>query len=561
MGSGRRLSPSWVLAVVGAGAFVAALDQTVVVTVLPSVMLDLKVPITELDRAAWIVTAYLLGYTAAMPLVGRIADVYGYSRVYRASLVVFILGTILVAVAPNLEWMVAARVVQAVGGGATVPIGMAIASAQVPVERQGLALGIVGGAAEAGSMLGPAYGGAIVALFPEWSPGALLGSFLPGGSWRWIFWLNVPQAALIFLALLWLSCEGPPAARVPVSTAGGPRRDDQRRPGSRVDYLGGALLVALLATLSLALSREGLFTLSSAEPFIIGASALLLAGALALYWSPAGARLRAYILAPWRSLWGQRSRRDMEDDHQGVWQPLLAPALFRSAVFLSSNLAQLMVGVSLIIAMVTVPLLANTVMGQPPITGAMWLLRMTAPIPVGAVAGGYLLSTRLPVAGRSVGVRQLMVAGLALTSAGLFLASGWQLDLGEPELTLHLAMTGFGFGLVISPIMVRALGAVGEDYRGTAASLVVVSRMLGMTLGLAALSAWGVEHFQAMTAGWEFPVPHPGESSEAAQARMVEFNDRLIAAGLSLYQSFFRIAATVAAVAVVPALFMREGGE
>ncbi len=157
-------------------------------------------------------------------------------------------------------------------------------------------------------------------------------------------------------------------------------------------------------------------------------------------------------------------------------------------------------------------------------------------------------------------MRQVTLAGLALSAAGLFQASRWPLGLGEPELTLHLAITGLGFGLVIAPIMVRALGSVGDDYRGTAASLVVVSRMLGMTLGLAALSAWGVEHFQAMTAGWEFPLPQPGETAEAAQARLVEYNNRLIAAGLSLYHSFFRIAGVVAALAVVPALFMREDG-
>ena len=436
------------------------------------------------------------------------------------------------AVAPNLEWMVAARVVQAVGGGATVPIGLAIASQVSSPQRRGLALGIVAGAAEAGSMLGPVYGGAIVALFPSSPPGALLGSLLPGGSWRWIFWLNVPQAALLFLALLWL-----------------PNRPNRE---SGVDYPGGALLVAVLAVLSLALSREGLFTLASATPFYLGAVGLLLLAGLAFYWSPAGAAVRELLPGG-----GQRRAR----------QPLLAPVLFRSVAFLSANLTQLMVGVSLIIGMVTVPLLANTVMGQTPFTGALWLLRMTVPIPVGAVLGGYLLSPRLPVLGRGLGVRQVTLAGLALVACGMFLASGWPLDVGEPQLTLHLAMTGLGFGLVIAPItsvalsagMVRALGAVGDDYRGTAASLVVVSRMLGMTLGLAALSAWGVEHFQAMTAGWEFPLPQPGETAEATQARMIEYNSRLVDAGLSLYHSFFRIAGVVAVTAVVPALFMRGG--
>ena len=529
----RTIPPSLALAVVSAGVFVAALDQTVVVTVLPSVMRDLKVPITELDRAAWIVTAYLLGYTAAMPLIGRIADVYGYSRVYRASLLVFILGTSLVALAPNLEWMVAARVVQAVGGGATVPIGMAIASQVSSPQRRGLALGIVGGAAEAGSMLGPVYGGAIVVLFPSSSPSSLLWSLLPWGGWRWIFWLNVPQAALLFLALLWL-----------------PNRPNRE---ARVDYLGGALLVAALVALSLALSQKGLFTLASATPFYIGGVGLMLVAALAFYWSHPGPPGRAGGLRLLRSfLPGGRQ-------HRG-WQPLLAPVLFRSVAFLSANLTQLMVGVSLIIGMVTVPLLANTVMGQTPFTGALWLLRMTVPIPIGAVLGGYLLSPRLLGLGRGLGVRQVTLAGLALTAAGLFQASRWPLDLGEPELTLHLAITGLGFGLLIAPIMVRALGSVGDDNRGTAASLVVVSRMLGMTLGLSALSAWGVEHFQAMTAGWEFPLPQPGEAAEAAQARLIEYNNRLIAAGLSLYQSFFRIAGVVAALAAVPALFMREDG-
>ena len=468
-----------VLTIIGLGAFVTALDQTVVVTALPSVMLDLKIPPTELDRAAWIVTAYLLGYTVAMPLIGRMGDVYGHPRVYRVSLVVFILGTSLVAVAGNLEWMVGARVIQAIGGGATVPIGLAIAGNLLPPERRGLALGIVGGAAEAGSMLGPAYGGAIVEL----------------SSWRWIFWLNVPQGAALFLALMWLP--------------------NHRNWEAQVDYWGGALVVVTLLVLSLALSRPGLFTLSSPTPFLIGALGVLLAAALGIV-----------------------QRR--------THQPLLAPFLFRSWAFLTANLTQFLVGISLIIAMVTVPLMANTVMGREPFIGALWLLRMTGFIPVGAVLGGLTLV--------KLGIRPVTITGLGLTALGLFLVGTWPLDVGEPVLTWNLAITGLGFGLVIAPIMTRALNSVVREYRATAASLVVVARMMGMTLGLAALSAWGVEHFQALTAGLELPFAQPGQDAAAMQAAVAGYS----AAGLALFHDFFRVAAVVALVAILPALAMRE---
>jgi len=483
-GATRTLPPPLILAVVGLGAFVTALDQTVVVTALPSLMLDLKISLTQLDQASWIITAYLLGYTAAMPVIGRLADVYGYAKVYQVGLVVFVIGTSLVAVSQSLEWMVAARVIQAVGGGATVPIGLAIAGSALPRKQWGLALGVVAGAAEAGSMLGPAYGGAIIEL----------------SNWRWIFWLNIPQSAVLFLALFWLPNQ--------------PNRD------ARVDYLGSALLVAALLLISLGLSRGSLLTLSSPVPFVMGGAGLALAGGLLVV-----------------------ERR--------AQQPLLSPALFREKAFLAANGAQLLVGVSLIIALVTVPLMANTIMGKTPLTGAMWLLRMTCAIPVGAVIGGLLL-------GR-VGIRPVMVAGLGLAAVGLLLVSGWDLDVRDPQLSLHLAVAGLGFGLVISPIMTQVLTAVFDDYRATAASLVVVARMLGMTLGLAALSAWGVEHFQTLMSGVEFPLPEPGESAEETQAHLAEYNAELTAAGLSLLHNFLRVAAAAVLVAILPALAMGSG--
>ena len=480
----RTMSAPLVLAVIGLGALITAMDQTVVVTALPSIMPDLKIPSTPagLDRASWIITAYLLGYVSAMPLLGRIGDVYGFARIYQLGLVVFSIGTSIVALAPNVEWAIGGRVVQAIGGGATIPIGIAIASTVLPPRRRGLAIGIVVAAAEAGAMLGPAYGGAVIELL----------------NWRWIFWLNIPQSAVIFIALAWLP--------------------NMRNAGIRVDYLGGILLAVALVTLSLALATEGLFTLSSPTPFIILAPGLVLVGILAIA-------------------------------EKRIWQPLLAPFLFRSRAFVMANLTQLLEGVALIIALVTIPLMANTVMGKDPITGAWWLLRMTIAIPVGAVVGGYFLPL--------TGIRPMTVMGLGLSAVGLFLIGTWELDISEPWLSLHLSLVGFGFGLNNAPIMTRALNSVREYYRGTVASLVTVSRMIGMALGLAALSAWGVEHFQALIVGLDFPLEIPGETAEALEARREVWAAVIRDAGLSLFHNFFHIAAAVALVAILPALAMR----
>ena len=466
---------------------------------MPSVMLDLKIPITELDRVSWIITSYLLGYTVGMPLIGRLGDVYGYVRVYQASLIVFCIGTSLVAVAPHFEWMIGARVIQAIGGGGTVPIGMALATTLVPPERRALALGVVGGAAEAGSMLGPAYGGAIV----EFS------------NWRWIFWLNVPQSAVVFVALMWL----PGSQLIPLgrgkSRTTAIRGDAKDGGEARVDYLGGALLIAALLLLSLALSRKDLFTLESTVPFVLAASGLGLFGMLLVV-----------------------ERR--------VWQPLLAQVLLRSWNFIVSNITQALVGVSLILAMITVPLTADTVMQKEPLTGAMWLLRMTGVIPLASVSGGWLLPR--------LGARTLTVAGLLMVAVGLFLCSRWELGVDDPELTLQLLLAGVGFGLVIAPILHRALSAVGDDYRATGASLVTVSRMMGMTLGLAAMSAWGVEHFQVLTSGLEFPVLQPGESSVALATRLEQYSADLNTAGLTVFRNFFRAAAIISLAAIPFAL-------
>ena len=462
-------SQSVVLGILCLGVFSTALDQTVVVAALPLLMVDLEIPLTDLDKASWIITGYLISYTVAMPLVGRLSDVYGRVRMFQAALVVFALGSGLVALAPNFTWIVPARVIQAVGGGATVPIALAMAVAAVSTEKRGLAIGLVAASAEAGSVVGPLYGGYIV----EWI------------GWRWIFWFDVPQSLLLIglMAIL----------------------PNRANPDAKMDYFGALALGAALTILTLALAQRSIFTAESVYPYLTLAVAAVLIGVL------------------------------ITIERRAV-QPLLASFLYTSRAFLSSNIAQFLVGVALIMALVCVPLMAGTVMERGPLESALSLVRLTAAIPVGALVGGYIL--------RWTGVREVCIVGLALMATGLLFMSGWETEVGELRLTLPLVAAGLGFGLVIPPIGVSALSAAPSDYWGAAASLVTASRMLGMALGLAALSAWGIERFYSLTADVNI-----GSNFEETEAILIE-------AGVTVFQNLFMISGFLSLIAIVPALLM-----
>ena len=437
-------------------------------------MVDLQIPLTDLDSASWIITAYLISYTVAMPLAGRLSDVHGRVRVFQAALVVFIIGSILVAVAPNYPWIVSARALQAAGGGATVPIAMAMAVTAVPLRQRGMTLGLVVAAAEAGSVLGPLYGGAII----EWI------------GWRWIFWLDVPQS-LILIALLAILPNRP-------------------NPEAKMDYLGALTLGAALLVLTVALSQRAIFSGESILPYLL---LLLGIGLIALL-----------VMVEKRAE-----------------QPLVASFLHRSRAFLTANTVQFLVGVGLIISLVAVPLMADTVMEKDAWESALHLVRLTAAIPVGALIGGYVM--------RWTRETTICVIGLALIGVGLLFMSGWETEVDQLRLTGPLVMAGLGFGLVIPPISICALSAAPSDYWGTAASLITATRMVGMALGLAALSTWGIERFYSLTA--DVPL---GQTFEETEAPLIE-------AGVTVFQSLFMIAGLLALVAILAALFMKVEGD
>ena len=277
-------------------------------------------------------------------------------------------------------------------------------------------------------------------------------------NWRWIFWLDIPQSFFL-IALL---------AILP----------NRANPEAKMDYFGALALGGALTAITIALSQRSIFSGESIVPYLVAAAGVFLVVVLVVI-----------------------ERRTV--------QPLLASFLYTSKAFVSSNITQFLVGVALIISLVAVPLMAGTVMEKKAWESALHLVRLTAAIPVGAVVGGYIL--------RWTGVRAVCITGLAFIGTGLLFMSGWETEVAELRLTVPLAVTGLGFGLVIPPIGVSALSAAPSHYWGAAASLITASRMVGMALGLSALSAWGIERFYSLTAHTTI-----GATYEETQAPLIE---------------------------------------
>ena len=180
-------SPRAILWAVGFSVFVAADDLTVVSTMLRPIIGDLGLVLPDgLDDAAWVVNAYLVAFIAVMPIAGRISDVIGRRRTFVLAYLIFMIGTIWIPLTDTLGPFLVGRVLTAIGGGAMVPVALAVVGDAYPEAKRARALGALGAIETMGWVWGPLYGALLVRFF----------------SWRLQFWLNVPLA-LIGLVAVW----------------------------------------------------------------------------------------------------------------------------------------------------------------------------------------------------------------------------------------------------------------------------------------------------------------------------------------------------------------------
>lgn len=545
-------SPRALLGVAAFAVALAAADTYVVVLALPDMMASVGVGFLELQKATPIISGFLLGYVAVLPLIGRLADLVDRRRILVACLVVFVVGSMVTALASELPVMVGGRVLQGLGGGGLVPATLALVADLWPRGRRGTALGVVGGVQELGSVLGPVLGVAVLAV----------------AGWREIFWLNAVLGVLLGMGVWWLGRHAP-ATVAPVRGTGARRAWSRTRAGTVSALLGLAILMLTLwgpsqlvndvelGTPFVPFSRGGpllaspmglvagvlflvalMLVLPAWVPLLrsadwVGAVLVAVAlGALVLTFSSADPERE--VLGPW-GLWlvpiGVVALAAYVVRHRRVAHPLIGRGVLAGRVW-PSLVVSALVGTALVAIVVTVPILARVTWTQEQSQAALLLVRFLVLVPVGAVAGGWLL--------RRTGPGVVAAPGLALAAGALAMMSRW----GEGSLTqtvpvtFVLAAAGLGIGLAIAPVNDAALADAPDDAHGMASALVVVARMVGMVLGLAVLMALGLRRYYTT-------VQAMSDRSDI---------DAILHAGIVQCQTIFLGAAIAAAAAAVVAL-------
>jgi EmrB/QacA subfamily drug resistance transporter len=488
----------WVLGAALLAVFVGSLDLTVIATLLPKMVSDLQINTADINRYVWVVSGYLLAYMVTIPVLGRVSDLLGRRPVFAGALVIFVVGSVLSARAGGLGALVAARAIQGFGGGALVPVTMALVGDILPPRRRAAVIGLVGAIDTMGWVLGPLYGAVLLELT---------------GSWRVVFWINVPVTAVTVLILLF--------------TWRGVARQRRRE---RLDLLGALFLAASLVCLNLALS-------SGAEAGTGGGQLGGSANPLAAYKWPLIAA--AVVAGAAFVLWERRCRA-----------PLVPLTLFRIPVFSAATIANLLVGASLIVVMVDVPLFASLLeddQNRASIVGAALLTPFTLMMAAGSVLGGFLT-------GR-FGARTVAAGGVVIAGVGLLLMRFWPDAIRAVPMSATLLLAGLGFGVVIAPVASMAINAVRRTFYGVASGLVVVTRLIGMTVGLSVLSGWGVGRLSALLQS-NAPTQMTGEADADFQSRLFTYiGEQTVHYSLVVLRETFVVAAVVCFLAVVPALF------
>ncbi|MBP2706845.1 DHA2 family efflux MFS transporter permease subunit [Microbispora sp. RL4-1S] len=405
--------PGWVLALTSIASLMVLLDAMVVTTALTTIRLDLGATIEQLE---WTVNAYTLTFAVLLATAAALGDRYGRRRLFTIGLTVFTVASAACALSPGIGALIAARAVQGVGSAMVMPHAMALLAAAYPPERRARALGVFSSVSGLATLGGPVAGGAIA----------------QGGSWQWIFWLNVPIGAVL-IALV--------RVRIPESTG----------PGHRLDV--GGLALAAAGALGLV---WGLIKGNDAgwtSPEVLGS---LTAGVAAL---------AAFVA------WELRVER-----------PMLPMRLFARRGFAAGNASGFLLYTAIFGSAFLMAQFFQVTEHTGPLGAGVRMMPWTATLFLIAPVAGALINR--------VGERPLLTAGLAGQAIGFgslaLLATPGR---PYPQLILPLVIAGCGVSLAMPAAQNATIGAVPRESIGTASGTFNTLRQLGGVFGVAILAA------------------------------------------------------------------------
>lgn len=396
------------------GMLLAAIDQTIVATALPTIVGDLG----GLDHLAWVVTAYLLAETVSTPLWGKLGDLYGRKRLFQAAILVFLGGSVLAGLSTSMGMLIAFRGVQGVGAGGLIVLAQAIIADVVSPRDRGRYQGFFGAVFGTASVVGPLTGGFLTDHL----------------SWRWVFYVNIPLAAIALLVT---------SAVLPAST---------RRPQARVDWTGTALLAAAISCFVL-LTTWGGTEYAWSSPVIVGLGlATLVLGAL--------------LVAV--------ERRAPE--------PALPLRLFRLRTFNVAGGVSLILGLAMFGSITYLPTFLQVANGSSASDSGLLLV----PLMLGLLAASMFAGQITSRTGR---YRIFPILGMAVAALAMFMLSTLDTDSSRWESGAYMIMLGAGIGFTMQTLVLATQNEAPAEDLGVATSTITFFRAVGGSVGVALFGA------------------------------------------------------------------------
>ena len=465
------------------------------------------------DRFAWVFTAYLLASTSLIPVMGKLSDMFGRKWVYVVGMLIFMLGSMLSGASQQMDHLIIFRGVQGIGAAAIMGNAFTVLADLFEPAERGKWQGLFGATFGLASVVGPLTGGYITDNL----------------DWRWIFYVNLPVGALSIAVLLY----GMPTVR-----ALGARR--------AIDFAGAATLIAAVVPLLLALTWAGdLYAWSS--PVIVGM----------LAWSAALAG--AFLLVERRAA-----------------EPIVPLWLFRNSVYSVSAFIIFMTGLSMLGAIVFIPLFVQAVVGSSATGSGAVVMPMSLAIVVSSTLTGQLIS-------RTGRYRYYGSAGLAVMAAGLLRLSWADENTTNASIVLSMIIAGAGVGATFPVYIIAVQNVFEQRVMGIVTATSQFFRQIGGTIGVALLGSLIAVGVQRSTRSGladsalppsarqaledpQLLIDAPGRSALEAALANTPGGPAALADGLEVLRvslasaltDAFLISAVITAAAFAASLFLRE---